>query len=216
MRIILGYVLKRVHGLLIFKSIKGLISILYTKLLGMVTIIFFMLLPVKDNINPNIPEKMESKKINAVEKNIEKNVEKQQLNIETNKRKLIDRVNRGKERELFVATSYDLTIGSCGKSENHPLYGITASGYSLMGKDRESAMTIAVDTDVISLGTRVYVEFIEKEWQHWNGIYTARDTGKAIKGNRIDIFYKDTGGEITEQIVWDFGRQYVKLTILDK
>lgn len=123
-------------------------------------------------------------------------------------------VSRGTNRGIFTATAYDLTVASCGKKQSHPAYGITASGYSLVGQDRESAMTVATDPKVIPLGTKVYIEFLDEEWQHWNGIYTSRDTGSAIKGKKIDIFYKDTGDSKTDQEVWNFGKKKIKVTIL--
>ena len=115
---------------------------------------------------------------------------------------------------MFNASAYDLTIASTGKKQNHPAYGITASGFSLKGHDRESAMTIATDPKVIPMGTKVYLEF-EDEWQHWNGVYISRDTGSAIKGKKIDIFFGDTGDSKTSQVVWNFGRRTVRVTILD-
>ena len=125
--------------------------------------------------------------------------------------------DRPKTKSLgtFTATTYDLTVASCGKKQSHPQYGITRSGYSLVGQTRESAMTIATDPSVIPLGTRVRVTFKDKDWEHWNGIYTARDTGSAIKGRIIDIFYKDTGDSKTDQVVWDFGRREVELEIIN-
>ena len=41
--------------------------------------------------------------------------------------------------------------------------------------------TIAVDRNIIPLGTKVYIP-------QFGIIFTAEDTGSAIKGNKIDIF----------------------------
>lgn len=139
----------------------------------------------------------------------------QELELENKRERDRKIISRGIDRGLFTITAYDLTITSCGKKQSHPAYGITASGYSLVGQDRESAMTIATDPKVIPLGTKVYIEFLDEEWQHWNGIYTSRDTGSAIKGRRIDIFYKDTGDKKTDQEVFNFGKRKAKITILD-
>lgn len=87
-----------------------------------------------------------------------------------------------------VATAYDLSPTSCGKDSTHPAYGLTASGYSLKGKSHRQAMTIAVDPRVIPLGTKVLVIIHDPKYKHLGGIYTARDTGRLIKKNRIDIF----------------------------
>jgi len=46
---------------------------------------------------------------------------------------------------------------------------------------------IAVDPDVIPLGTQVYIEFSE-DWEHLSGFYTAHDVGGAVIGNIIDMY----------------------------
>lgn len=143
----------------------------------------------------------------------EKELERVEL---TRQKEHMDVVSRGSDRGLFTVTSYDLSVASCGKSQSHPAYGITASGYSLVGQDRESAMTIATDTKVIPLGTKVYIEFTDEEYKHWSGIYTSRDTGSAIKGKKIDIFYQDMGDNKTDQAVWNFGRRTAKVTIINE
>ncbi|NPV52336.1 MAG: 3D domain-containing protein [Firmicutes bacterium] len=74
-----------------------------------------------------------------------------------------------------TATAYDACPRCTGKGEEHPAFGVTAAGH-LARVDH----TIAVDPDVIPLGTWVYIEGM--------GIYRAEDTGSAIKGHRIDIF----------------------------
>lgn len=123
--------------------------------------------------------------------------------------------NIEKNLGIFTATTYDLTVMSCGRTRDHKYFGLTANGFSLVGHDRESAMSIATDPKVIPTGSRVRLEFLEDEWKHWNGVYTARDTGGAIKGKIIDIFYKDTGDTHTDPEVWNFGRRKVKVTLLD-
>ena len=52
--------------------------------------------------------------------------------------------------------------------------GITASGTVL-----EKGRTIAVDPDVIPLGSEVMID---------GQVYIAEDTGGAIKGNKLDLF----------------------------
>jgi 3D (Asp-Asp-Asp) domain-containing protein len=86
----------------------------------------------------------------------------------------------------MVATAYDLSFESCGKTPSDPGYGITASG-TRATKGR----TIAVDTSVIPLGTEVYIEFKNSTYESLNGYYIAEDTGGAINGNKIDIFVGD-------------------------
>lgn len=126
-----------------------------------------------------------------------------------------DMISRGSDRGIFTATAYDLTVTSTGKKESHPAYGITKSGISLKGQTLESARAIAVDPKIIPLNSKVYIEFLDDEYKHLEGIYDAIDTGSAIKGKKIDIFFGDTGDSKTDQAVWDFGRRKVKLTILE-
>lgn len=73
------------------------------------------------------------------------------------------------------ATAYDACPKCTGKSEDHPAFGVTASG-----RFAEADHTIAVDPEIVPLGTWVYIEGM--------GIYRAEDIGSAIKGHRIDIF----------------------------
>ena len=63
---------------------------------------------------------------------------------------------------------------------------------------------IAVDPDVIPLGSRVYIEYPDG-----TGSYAvAEDTGGAIKGNRIDIAMNSVDA------AYDFGIQNVKVYVL--
>ena len=102
--------------------------------------------------------------------------------------------SRGKsnfKRSLVMnATAYDDSPQSQGK-----WVGRTATGV----KPRRGV--VAVDPKVIPLGTKLYVEGY--------GECVAADTGGAIKGNRIDLFFP------TRQEVRNFGRRKVKVYILD-
>jgi len=73
-------------------------------------------------------------------------------------------------------TAYSAGFESTGKTEDHPQYGITASGTKV-----QEGRTIAVDPDVIPLGWWVYIEGI--------GFRRAEDKGSAVKGKKIDIYY---------------------------
>lgn len=75
-------------------------------------------------------------------------------------------------------TAYTAGFESTGKTPSHPAYGITASG----AKVKEDH-TIAVDPNVIPLGSLVYIEGL--------GIRRAEDTGSAIKGAKIDVYIPD-------------------------
>lgn len=73
-------------------------------------------------------------------------------------------------------TAYSAGVESTGKDENHPQYGITASGTKVT-----EGRTIAVDPKVIPIGWWVFIEGI--------GFRRAEDTGSAIKGNKIDVYF---------------------------
>ena len=120
-------------------------------------------------------------------------------------------VSRGSSRAIDVeVTAYTLSPGSCGKGVGHPAYGRTATGKNLAGHTLESARTIAVDPNIIPLGSRVRIHFKSSKWQHLNGGYIAADTGGAIKGNRIDLFF----GESNNRGAMNFGRQEAVLEII--
>ena len=74
---------------------------------------------------------------------------------------------------------------------------VTATGQNLL----ENPMAVAVDPNVIPLGTRLYVEGY--------GEAVASDTGGAIKGNIIDVHFPT----YDQTIQW--GRRTVQVTILD-
>lgn len=124
-------------------------------------------------------------------------------------------VSRSMER-LFrcTITGYDLSVQSCGKTESHPEYGVTATGSDLSGHTLYSARAIAVDPDVIPLGSKVRIKFDNKEMSRYNGIYTAVDTGSAITGNRIDLFFGDFGSGSVSQEALEFGVQTALVEII--
>lgn len=66
---------------------------------------------------------------------------------------------------------------------------------------------IAVDPSVIPLGTRVYIESMDG-WPSY-GYAVAEDTGSAIVGHIVDLFYD------SHQTALDFGRRNVRVYILD-
>ncbi|BCB03768.1 3D domain-containing protein [Bacillus sp. KH172YL63] len=95
-------------------------------------------------------------------------------------------------KELTVeATAYTAECEGCS--------GTTATGVNL--KENPDAKVIAVDPDVIPLGSKVYVEGY--------GYATAEDTGGAIQGNRIDVFIP------SKDQATDWGRKTVTVKILE-
>lgn len=75
-------------------------------------------------------------------------------------------------------TAYTAGPESTGKRPGDPGYGITASG-----KQATEGRTVAVDPNLIPIGSQVYIEGI--------GFRTAEDTGSAVKGEHIDLFFDD-------------------------
>lgn len=95
-------------------------------------------------------------------------------------------------KEITVeATAYTATCEGCS--------GITSTGINL--KENPDQKVISVDPSVIPLGSKVYVEGY--------GEAIAGDTGRAIKGNKIDVFIP------SKQEAINFGVKKLKVTILD-
>lgn len=101
----------------------------------------------------------------------------------------------------MTATAYDLSYESTGKRPGDRWYGITASGTKVRPG------VVAVDPNVIPLGTKLYVESLDGTPDY--GFCVAEDTGGAIKGNKIDLFFE------TAEEVRRFGRRKVRVYILD-
>lgn len=105
-------------------------------------------------------------------------------------------VSRGQSRYLVMeATAYTAGPESTGKSPGHSEYGITQSGLPA------DAGTIAVDPDIIPIGSIVWVEGY--------GYALALDTGSAIEGYKIDVFFWD----LETALKW--GRKKVRVKIID-
>ncbi|MGE7603493.1 peptidoglycan-binding protein [Peribacillus sp. NPDC097675] len=97
-------------------------------------------------------------------------------------------------------TSKTLTVSSTAYTAScEGCSGITRMGVNI--KKYEDAKVIAVDPNVIPLGSTVEVEGYGKA--------LAVDTGGAIKGNRIDVFIPKQ----SDALIW--GKKQVKVTIVD-
>lgn len=142
--------------------------------------------------------------------NQENELLKQQLESKLEKERIVQETIDEGRRFNVIVTAYDLSVESCGKSPSHPSYGRTATGSNLAGHSLESARTIAVDPNVIPLGSQVKLEFHDEYMQQYNGVYEAADTGGAINGNVIDLFV----GENASDLAMKIGRRYATLTIL--
>jgi 3D (Asp-Asp-Asp) domain-containing protein len=94
---------------------------------------------------------------------------------EANENQLIEAALLAKATRLddVIVTYYDVCEACCGKAD-----GITASGLQAV-----PGVTVAVDPDVIPLGSDVLVDYGDGEIQY----YRADDTGYGVDGNAIDL-----------------------------
>jgi len=88
----------------------------------------------------------------------------------------------------FIATGY---------SANDPAQGTNDT--TVTGEDVKEGI-IAVDPDVIPLGTKVEIKEM--------GVFTAEDTGGKIKGNRIDIYFD------SKKEAEDFGKKGIWIRLI--
>ena len=117
---------------------------------------------------------------------------------------------------IFDITAYDLSVQCCGKKIGSKGYGITASGFNLSGHTWDSARVIAADPKILPIDTKVKLTFVDKDFQKYNGIYTVKDTGSAVKGNRIDFFMGDFRQEKPAQQTLDFAKRKVYVEVINK
>jgi len=80
--------------------------------------------------------------------------------------------------KVVVATGYTAGVESTGKSPADPAYGITFSGVHVR---RDLYSTIAADPSIFPIGTILYIPGY--------GYGVVADTGSAINGNRLDLYY---------------------------
>lgn len=104
------------------------------------------------------------------------------------------------KRYRMKATAYTASYGDTGKSPGESGYGITASG-TRVRRNTGGYSTVAVDPRVIPLGTKLYIEGY--------GYAVAEDTGGAIKGNTIDLYF-DSSSQVS---TW--GVRYVDVYIVN-
>lgn len=102
------------------------------------------------------------------------------------------------ETETNQSNGYTLTVEATAYSRNQP----SLSNFTFTGIDlRENSRVIAVDPNVIPLGSTIYVPGY--------GEYVAGDTGGAIKGNRIDLHMEDLQAAI------QFGRRTLEIQVVE-
>lgn len=152
-----------------------------------------------------------SKKETKIEEKKEKTIVKEKIDEETarteHKEPATEETPPTEYKEVIEvkATAYCLCKKCCGKSETHPEYGVTASGLKIV--PGTNMKVIAVDPNLVPLGTKVYVEGLNGAADY--GYAIAADTGSAIKNKKIDL-YMDTHAA---SLKW--GVKNVKVYIID-
>ncbi|MBU2661740.1 ubiquitin-like domain-containing protein [Bacillus cabrialesii] len=105
---------------------------------------------------------------------------------------VVSRSNESTGKVMTVSsTAYTASCSGCS--------GHTATGVNL--NNNPNAKVIAVDPNVIPLGSKVHVEGY--------GYAIAADTGSAIKGNKIDVFFPEKSS------AYRWGNKTVKIKILN-
>ncbi|WP_231633353.1 3D domain-containing protein [Numidum massiliense] len=104
------------------------------------------------------------------------------------------------ERVEVVATGYTAGYESTGKTVSHPAYGITKSGVHV---HRGIYSTIAADPDVFPIGSILYIPGY--------GYGIVADTGSAIKGNRIDLYF-----DTVDDVYREWGKKATAVYVLER
>ncbi|MNZ99891.1 Cell wall-binding protein YocH precursor [compost metagenome] len=115
------------------------------------------------------------------------------------------KLDQAKKKMMTVkvmATGYTAGYESTGKRPNHPQYGITYSGVKVR-RDKNTVSTIAADLKVFPLGTILYVPGY--------GYGVVADKGSAIKGHKIDLYFRTT-----KQVFKEWGKKEVEVQVIRK
>ncbi|UOQ46057.1 3D domain-containing protein [Halobacillus salinarum] len=103
-------------------------------------------------------------------------------------------------KKTVVATGYTAGKESTGKTKEHPQYGITFSGVPVK---RDLYSTIAADPKVFPIGTVLFIPDY--------GYGVVADTGSAIKGNKIDLYYPTV-----EAVYQNWGKKKLNVYVVKK
>ncbi|KAI7257094.1 hypothetical protein KC345_g10862 [Hortaea werneckii] len=101
-----------------------------------------------------------------------------------------------------TATGYTAGYESTGKTAKHPQYGITYSGVKVR-RDKNAVSTIAADPKVLPLGSILYIPGY--------GYAVVADTGSAIKGRKIDLYFSTT-----KQVYKEWGKKTVVVQLIKR
>src|SRR5687767_10046677 len=108
-----------------------------------------------------------------------------------------------------IATTLD--VAAQGKRQSPPVLKVSVTAYCVKGKTDAGTQTrpgiVAADPGVLPLGTVVRINGLRGGY---NGTYTVTDTGRAVKGNDVDIFVPDCAAAKR------FGRQTGRVRVLSR
>ena len=102
--------------------------------------------------------------------------------------------------KTVIATGYTAGVESTGKSLNDPGYGITYSGVHVR---RGLYSTIAADPTVFPIGTILFIPGY--------GYGVVADTGSAINGNRLDLYYPTV-----QDVYKHWGKRKLEVFVIEK
>lgn len=102
------------------------------------------------------------------------------------------------EKVSVMATGYTAGVESTGKDISHPEYGITYSGVEVR---RDLYSTIAADITIFPIGTVLYIPSY--------GYGVVSDTGSAIKGYKIDLYF-----DTVEDVYTQWGKKMIDVYLV--
>lgn len=146
-----------------------------------------------NSIQPKEPERKVEVKTEAKEVTVAK------VESKPEKKPMPSRGQPARPKYNVLATGYTAGVESTGKSPGDPAYGITYSGVQVY---RGAVSTVAADKNVFPIGTILFIPGYGKA--------VVADTGSAIKGYKIDLFY-----ETTQDVYNEWGKQTVEITVLE-
>lgn len=100
--------------------------------------------------------------------------------------------------EIFTVTAYCACEKCCGEWANNRPNGIV---YTASGAIAEEGVTVAADWNVLPAGTEIEIQGI--------GTRVVQDTGSALVGNKIDLFFND------HNEAQKFGIQKILVQVID-
>ncbi|WP_059173707.1 3D domain-containing protein [Bacillus sp. FJAT-27445] len=113
--------------------------------------------------------------------------------------KLEDAIDWSKyNKKTVIATGYTAGFESTGKEKGHPAYGITYSGVKVK---RDLFSTVAADPKIFPIGSVLFIPDY--------GYGVVADTGSAIKGHKLDLYY-----ETTQDVFKEWGKRTVEVFIV--